>query len=141
MDRGHHGGGTGGVLVHFFQKSVRMPERPRASGSAPGPVGIAIARRIATASPAKEFPAQSTTQPGDKFSDAMDFFEFVFWRLPKQMITYYLGETPGHYAQMMEDEQSPDLRRDGRIAAGERLRFCPQRPVHQAILANRARRS
>ena len=57
--------------------------------------------------------ANPTTQPGDKFSDAMDFFEFVFWRLPKQMITYYLGETPGHYAQMMEDEQSPDLRRTG----------------------------
>jgi hypothetical protein len=57
--------------------------------------------------------ANPTTQPGDKFSDAMDFVEFVFWRLPKQLITYYMGETPGHYAQMMEDDQSADLRRKG----------------------------
>lgn len=59
--------------------------------------------------------ANPTTQPGDRFSDAVDFAEFLFWRLPKQLITYYLGETPGHYAQMMEDDKSADLRRKGML--------------------------
>ena len=59
--------------------------------------------------------ANATTQPGDKFSDAVDFLEFIFWRLPKQLVMYYMGETPGHYAQMMEDEQSADQRRTGML--------------------------
>jgi hypothetical protein len=53
------------------------------------------------------------TRPSDKFADFVDFVEFVFWRLPQQFINYYLGETPGRYAQMMEDDKSPDNRRTG----------------------------
>jgi len=57
--------------------------------------------------------ANPTTQPSDRFSDFVDFGEFLFWRLPKQLFNYYLGETPGRYAQMMEDDKSADQRRTG----------------------------
>ena len=58
----------------------------------------------------------SATAPAPKGAEVKEFFgflEFVFYKFPKQAIDLYLGNTPGRYARMMEDDQSADMRRTG----------------------------
>jgi hypothetical protein len=60
---------------------------------------------------------QATTQEappkGNEIGQFFGFVEFVFYKFPKQTIDLYLGNTPGKYARMMEDDQSGDQRRTG----------------------------
>jgi hypothetical protein len=56
-------------------------------------------------------PAPSTRV--NTFEEFAGFLKFTFWDFPKQTISYYLGNTPGKYARMMEDDQSGDVRRTG----------------------------
>ena len=60
---------------------------------------------------------QATTQAqpprGGEIQQFFGFVEFVFYKFPKQTIDLYLGNTPGKYARMMEDDQSADQRRTG----------------------------
>jgi hypothetical protein len=56
----------------------------------------------------------ATTQPATgQVDEFVGFVKFVFYEFPKQTINFYLGNTPGRYARMMEDEQSADQRRTG----------------------------
>jgi HEAT repeat protein len=60
----------------------------------------------------------TTTTPvvkpkGSELNEFFGFVEFVFYKFPKQAINLYLGNTPGRYARMMEDDQSADVRRTG----------------------------
>ena len=56
----------------------------------------------------------ATTQPtAGGLQQGLGFFKFVFYIFPKQVYNFYTGNTPGKYARMMEDDQSPDLRRTG----------------------------
>jgi hypothetical protein len=57
--------------------------------------------------------AAATRPTAGEFRQFLDFLEFTFWTFPRQTINYYLGNTPGRYARMMEDEQSADQRRTG----------------------------
>jgi hypothetical protein len=61
---------------------------------------------------------EATTTPaakpkGSELNQFFGFIEFVFYKAPKQAINFYLGNTPGRYARMMEDDQSADMRRTG----------------------------
>ena len=55
----------------------------------------------------------AATRPANEGQSFLEFIRFTFWTFPKQTIDKYLGNTPGHYARMMEDDQSPDVRRTG----------------------------
>lgn len=61
----------------------------------------------------------SSTQPapppqkGQELNQFFGFVKFTFYTLPKQFIDFYLGNTPGRYARMMEDDESADQRRSG----------------------------
>jgi hypothetical protein len=62
----------------------------------------------------------SSTQPAaaprsavGSFEQFLDSVEYVIWTLPKRTIKNFLGETPGKYARMMENDQSGDARRTG----------------------------
>lgn len=57
---------------------------------------------------------QPATQPsGNEVQGFVEFVKFTFYTMPKQLINFYLGNTPGRYARMMEDDQSADQRRSG----------------------------
>jgi hypothetical protein len=68
--------------------------------------GEGIPREVAASGPA-------ATQPTGQFEEFMGFLKFTFYTAPKQIIDFYLGNTPGKYARMMEDDQSADSRRTG----------------------------
>jgi hypothetical protein len=64
----------------------------------------------------------AATRPSPAVGDVGEFLGFVkqiFYVLPKNAINLYLGNTPGKYARMMEDDKSADVRRTGilRLAA------------------------
>jgi hypothetical protein len=65
--------------------------------------------------PAGEASTQPAPPPkqGQEFQEFLGFVKFAFYTMPKQLIDFYLGNTPGRYARMMEDDQSADQRRDG----------------------------
>jgi hypothetical protein len=75
---------------------------------------------------------QTTTQAaapkGSEIRQFFGFFEFVFYTFPKQTINLYLGNTPGKYARMMEDDQSPDLRRTGILRLVTDYEFARKEP-------------
>jgi len=53
-----------------------------------------------------------------------NFFEAVFWTFPKRTYEYYvLGQTPGRYARMMEDDKSADNRRTGILTLAADFEF------------------
>ena len=47
------------------------------------------------------------------FEQFLDSVEYVVWTLPKRAIKQFMGDTPGKYARMMENDQSGDVRRTG----------------------------
>src|SRR5439155_9483401 len=57
----------------------------------------------------------SATQPsvGGEFEEFLGFLKFTFITGPQRIIDFYLGNTPGRFARMMEDDQSADMRRTG----------------------------
>jgi hypothetical protein len=65
---------------------------------------------------------------GQEFGQFLDFLEFTFWTFPKQAVMYYLGETPGKYARMMEDDQSADARRTGVLKLVTQYPFARRAP-------------
>lgn len=56
----------------------------------------------------------ATTRPAPgQVDEFVGFVKFVFYEFPKQTINFYLGNTPGRFARMMEDDRSADQRRTG----------------------------
>jgi hypothetical protein len=72
--------------------------------------GEGIPRRASATQPA----AAAATQPHtSEVHGALDFLKMVFWDLPKRLVDFYTGNTPGKFARWMEDDQSADRRREG----------------------------
>src|SRR5436853_997910 len=71
--------------------------------------GEGIPREVAASGPA------ATTQPsaGGEFEEFLGFLKFTFITGPQRIIDFYMGNTPGRFARMMEDDQSADMRRTG----------------------------
>jgi hypothetical protein len=70
----------------------------------------------------------ATTKPTAKVEEFFDFFEFTFWIMPNRLIDYYFGQTPARYAQMMEDDKSPDQRRTGILRLAADYEFARKEP-------------
>ncbi len=58
----------------------------------------------------------------------VEFIKFTFYRFPKGLYDYYQGRTPGRYARMMEDDQSPDNRRTGVVMLVSNYDFARKAP-------------
>lgn len=65
---------------------------------------------------------------GNELKQFFGFVEFVFYKLPRQAIDFYLGKTPGRYARMMEDDQSADVRRTGILRLVNNYEFARKDP-------------
>jgi HEAT repeats len=73
------------------------------------------ARRLAGEGIPKQASATqpAATRPVGEVQGALDFFKLLFWDLPKRLVDFYTGNTPGKFARWMEDDKSADLRRTG----------------------------
>jgi hypothetical protein len=112
------GGGVGCSTDRSFTLNPfarpHVPESETLSGSQWAQLKRENQQRLAGEGiPAPGAATRPTGQPGNEFKEFTEFVKFAFYTFPKQTINFYLGNTPGRYARMMEDDQSGDQRRSG----------------------------
>ena len=72
--------------------------------------------------------AAAASSPAEQLDQFLEFAKFTFWTFPKQLINIYIGNTPGKYARLMEDDQSADSRRTGILRLVADYEFARKEP-------------